>query len=85
VRGLLTHALESGSGLVLPVDFADVTWKKSARSAGDGACVEVAAMPTAVFVRDSKDPAGPLLRVGIAPWQAFVGSVRVGGFDRSER
>ncbi|NJP34113.1 DUF397 domain-containing protein [Micromonospora sp. HSS6-12] len=36
-------------------------WKKSTRSNGGGDCVEVAAPPHAVMIRDSKDRQGPVL------------------------
>jgi hypothetical protein len=37
-------------------------WRKSRRSSDQGACVEVAALPSgAVGVRDSKNPDGPHL------------------------
>ncbi|MFF9841130.1 DUF397 domain-containing protein [Streptomyces sp. NPDC013740] len=48
-------------------------WRKSSYSSGEGGnCVEVAAHPTAVHVRDSKDPHGPQLAVTPASWAAFV-------------
>ncbi|MEV5161204.1 DUF397 domain-containing protein [Streptomyces sp. NPDC053728] len=51
----------------------DPTWVKSSYSAGNGGdCVEVATTPTAVRVRDSKRPGGPVLSVGPGQWAAFV-------------
>ncbi|MFE9133666.1 DUF397 domain-containing protein [Streptomyces sp. NPDC007355] len=51
----------------------DLTWFKSSYSGGEGGeCVEVAAHPTAVHVRDSKNPHGPQLAVAPAAWAAFV-------------
>ncbi|MGW3661222.1 DUF397 domain-containing protein [Streptomyces sp. NPDC005151] len=49
-------------------------WFKSSYSgSGGGDCVEVAAGPDAVFVRDSKVAGGgPVLRVGRGGWAAFV-------------
>nr|MDT0659243.1 DUF397 domain-containing protein [Micromonospora sp. DSM 115978] len=47
-------------------------WRKSTRSNGGGACVEVAVGERGVGVRDSKDPAGPVLVFGAAAWTAFV-------------
>ncbi|MFE2374386.1 DUF397 domain-containing protein [Streptomyces sp. NPDC059398] len=45
---------------------------KSSYSAGSADCVEVARnVPGAVAVRDSKDPASPLIRVRPAAWDAF--------------
>ena len=40
---------------------ADTRWVKSSYSFANGNCVEVAALPGAVAVRDSKDPGGPVL------------------------
>ncbi|MEV6260936.1 DUF397 domain-containing protein [Streptomyces sp. NPDC051784] len=52
---------------------AELTWRKSSHSAGDGGqCIEVAATPTAVRIRDSKRPDGPALAVGPESWAAFV-------------
>jgi hypothetical protein len=59
----------------------ELRWFKSTRSAGNGACVEVAIIVTGVAVRDSKDPDGPVLRFGGEAWRGFVDSVRDGAFD----
>ncbi|MEJ3741881.1 DUF397 domain-containing protein [Actinomycetes bacterium KLBMP 9797] len=67
---------------MLPVHENDLLWFKSSRSAGNGACVEVAfALPRTIAMRDSKDPHGPVLRFPTASWQDFVASVRQGEFD----
>ncbi|MFF4232641.1 DUF397 domain-containing protein [Streptomyces sp. NPDC001820] len=48
-------------------------WRKSSYSSDAGGdCVEVAAHPLAVHIRDSKNPAGPVLTVAPAAWAAFV-------------
>ncbi|MGW7204246.1 DUF397 domain-containing protein [Streptomyces sp. NPDC054837] len=48
-------------------------WFKSSYSGSEGGnCVEVATQPTAVHVRDSKNPAGPQLTVAPDAWAAFV-------------
>jgi hypothetical protein len=48
-------------------------WFKSSYSSDQGgACVEVAACPDAVHIRDSKDPDGPVLIVTPDAWAAFV-------------
>jgi hypothetical protein len=53
-----------------PRDFA---WVKSSYSGSDGGeCVEVAVAPERVHVRDSKDPAGPVLTVSPEAWTSFV-------------
>ncbi|MFD7708849.1 DUF397 domain-containing protein [Streptomyces sp. NPDC059785] len=52
----------------------DLTWVKSTYSSGEGGqCVEIAARPDLVHVRDSKDITRPGLAVGRGAWAAFVG------------
>lgn len=48
-----------------------VSWHKSSYSSG-GDCVEVAACPDAVHVRDSKDKSGPQLTFSPDAWSSFV-------------
>ncbi|MGW5292757.1 DUF397 domain-containing protein [Streptomyces bacillaris] len=56
-------------------DRTALHWFKSSYSNGDGgACVEVAAHPAAVHIRDSKVTDGPVLTVEPAAWGAFVRS-----------
>ncbi|MYS22514.1 protein of unknown function [Streptomyces sp. DvalAA-14] len=48
-------------------------WFKSSYSSEDGGnCVEVAAHPGAIHVRDSKDPEGPAFTFDPAAWSAFT-------------
>jgi Domain of unknown function (DUF397) len=57
-------------------------WKKSSKSGANGGdCVEVRCHDTAIQVRDSKDPTGPILRFTAAEWEAFIGSAKDGEFD----
>jgi Domain of unknown function (DUF397). len=53
-------------------------WLKSSYSGSTGGeCVEVAdGFPGTVPVRDSKNPAGPVLVLGTDAWQAFVDGIR---------
>jgi hypothetical protein len=54
-------------------------WRTSSYSGNTGGeCVEVAdGCPTgAVPVRDSKNPAGPVVTVGAGAWRAFVDGLR---------
>ncbi|MEU5215379.1 DUF397 domain-containing protein [Streptomyces sp. NPDC020807] len=54
----------------------DLNWFKSSYS-GDqqGACVEVAATPHTIHVRDSKDVTVPSLTLSPTAWDAFVSAV----------
>ncbi|WP_030543464.1 DUF397 domain-containing protein [Streptomyces albus] len=61
----------SAEKITKPID--EPTWRKSSYSgSGGGQCVEVAAGPVAVRIRDSKDTAGPVLSVAADEWSAFV-------------
>ncbi|MFF7853885.1 DUF397 domain-containing protein [Streptomyces sp. NPDC007904] len=55
-------------------DASTLVWFKSSySSSGDGNdCVEVAKAPSAVHVRDSKEPHGARLTVSPAAWRRFV-------------
>ncbi|WP_327415646.1 DUF397 domain-containing protein [Streptomyces sp. NBC_01233] len=54
-----------------------LAWFKSSYSASEGGdCVEVAASPTQVHVRDSKVQDGPVLDLAPASWAALTGWVR---------
>lgn len=64
-----------------PATPFDAAWRKSTRSACDGACVEVALTPRLVGVRDSKNRGGGYLAVGPQTWSAFVTGVKNGEFD----
>jgi Domain of unknown function (DUF397) len=49
-----------------------VWFKSSYSNAEGGQCVEFAAGPAAVHIRDSKDVAGPVLTVSREAWAEFV-------------
>lgn len=59
-------------------DLTDALWRKSTRSGGNGGeCVEVSGnLPGLVAVRDSKDPAGPVLTFTPDAWTAFTARTR---------
>ncbi|WP_306318488.1 MULTISPECIES: DUF397 domain-containing protein [unclassified Streptomyces] len=59
----------------IPTTTTDTTeWRKSSYSGDDGGeCVECAPLtPTAIAVRDSKNPDGPRLALSPAAFRAFV-------------
>ncbi|WP_282700954.1 DUF397 domain-containing protein [Streptomyces sp. CC219B] len=57
------------------MNTAALAWFKSSYSSNEGGeCVEVATQPSAIHVRDSKNPTGPVLTVSPATWTAFVAS-----------
>ncbi|WP_078966439.1 DUF397 domain-containing protein [Streptomyces sp. WM6378] len=60
------------------VEVADGSWRKSSYSNDEGGdCLEVAdGFGTVVPVRDSKNPGGPVLVVGVAAWTQFVSTVK---------
>ena len=54
-------------------------WRKSSYSSDQGDnCVEVATLPNGTAVRDSKDPADPILRFSADAWRAFLNGVKAG-------
>ncbi|WP_329386141.1 DUF397 domain-containing protein [Streptomyces sp. NBC_01351] len=57
-------------------DLSGARWRKSSYS-GDtgGECVEVAAQPCLVAVRDSKNPGGPVFAVSPSAFAVFVESL----------
>ncbi|MFJ4688269.1 DUF397 domain-containing protein [Streptomyces sp. NPDC088789] len=60
-----------------------LTWRTSSYSgAPDNECVEVAATPARVYVRDTKDRALPGLTVPGRAWGAFTAALTTGDFGR---
>jgi hypothetical protein len=63
-------------------DFSEV-WTKSSLSSYSNNCVEVAGLASDMIrVRDSKNPRAGILNFTTAEWDAFIGGVRNGEFDR---
>ncbi|HXL91791.1 MAG TPA: DUF397 domain-containing protein [Streptosporangiaceae bacterium] len=53
-----------------------LTWRKSTYSGNNGGqCIEVAARGS-VFVRDSKDPHGPVLEVSQQMWRELTNRLK---------
>jgi Domain of unknown function (DUF397) len=71
------------------MDLTRAIWRKSSFSGDNGGqCVEIAAVSGkhaacghVIAVRDSKDPAGPVLAVAPGGWRAFTAGVKAGVFD----
>jgi hypothetical protein len=63
---------------VIILDLSKATWKTSSHSGGSGGnCVQVAMnLSGVVAVRDSKDPAGPVLGFTRGEWSAFLQAVK---------
>lgn len=55
-------------------DLSDAQWFKSSKSPNSSECVEIAFLGGSVGVRDSKDPAGPVLAFSGAEWDSFLAS-----------
>ncbi|EDY55062.1 MULTISPECIES: DUF397 domain-containing protein [Streptomyces] len=50
-----------------------LNWFKSSYSSGEGGqCLEVAATPHTIHLRDSKNPTGPHLTLSPTAWSAFL-------------
>ena len=60
------------------IEMSAVAWRKSRRSNGSGNCVEVAALAEGnrLVIRDSKNPAGPVLLVSRDDWHSFTSRLR---------
>ena len=55
------------------MDVTGARWRTSSYSGDNGGnCVEIDAAAHAVAVRDSKDPAGPVLAFAANAWTAFA-------------
>ncbi|MDQ3403247.1 MAG: DUF397 domain-containing protein [Actinomycetota bacterium] len=59
-----------------PADLTNARWRKSNRSDNAASCVELAHLPNALAVRDSKHPTGPAL---LLPPDALAGLLGAAG------
>ncbi len=71
-----SYSGDTGGECVECAPLGAAAWRKASYSA-EGDCVEVAAQPCLVAVRDSKNPEGPVFTVGPAAFAAFVRAVSV--------
>ncbi len=65
----------------MDVDVLCRSWRKATYSINNGQCVEVASARAAVLVRDSVNPAGPVVSYSSRTWHAFLASAKAGVFD----
>jgi Domain of unknown function (DUF397) len=56
-------------------------WRTARRSAGNGACVEIAPADGSILVRDSKDQDGPVMPYSGTSWRTFLAAAKAGQFD----
>jgi hypothetical protein len=67
---------------MLAAELGDVRWLKSWHSNPNGACVELAALPSGeIAMRNSRFPAGPVLLYTQAEIIAFLAGAKDGEFD----
>jgi hypothetical protein len=59
-------------------------WRKTRRSANDGACVEVALINGRIAVRDSKDPGSFWLRYPMRSWRDFTSSLKIEAYSSTQ-
>ncbi|MFB4319480.1 DUF397 domain-containing protein [Actinomadura sp. 21ATH] len=59
------------------MDVTPLHWRKASRSSNNGGnCVEIAPLPGAVAVRDSKDPEGPRLHLNRGDFRRFAAVIK---------
>ena len=59
------------------MEDTDLSWRKSSYSGSGGAtCVEVADHGSGVFIRDTQDRTGPMLRFTPDAWRRFADEVK---------
>ena len=56
--------------------FRDAAWHKSSYSQGATQCVEIATSGTNVAIRDSKNPAGPILVLTAEHMRTFIDQIK---------
>lgn len=74
---------EKGHSAVESPSLPTASWQKSSSSGSEGECVQIIRSQAHVWVRDSKNPLGPVLGFTRRGWAVFIGGVRRGEFDGS--
>jgi hypothetical protein len=62
-------------------DLSQAVWRKASRSQNNGGCVEIAALPEVIAVRDSKRPEGGAHVLEPTAFAAFLADVKAGRYD----
>jgi len=68
-----SYSSDQGGDCIECAPLGPLAWRKSTYSGDQGGdCVEIAEVPTAIAIRDSKNPAGPLLTLDPAAFSTFL-------------
>ena len=76
-----TETAKPGKITLTDGEMAGLSWVKARSSNHNGACVELASASGNIAMRDSKDPAGPVLVYTATEFAAFLDGARNGEFD----
>ncbi|MDL4773795.1 DUF397 domain-containing protein [Actinomadura xylanilytica] len=63
------------------MSIESLVWRTGSRSAQGANCVEVAGARAFRFLRDSKDPDGAVVILGLDGWTSLVEEIRSGAHD----
>lgn len=80
LAGANTHPLAEGRPRTTG-DLSTAVWRKSSFSDAGGNCVEIASLPDAVAVRDSKNPHPEALLFSRTAAPAWIEHCKAGKFD----
>jgi len=75
------ETMNTGKITLTEEEVSGLSWIKAQLSNHNGACVEIASTPGKIAIRDSKDPAGPILVYTSVEFGAFLDGARNGEFD----
>ncbi|WP_329339733.1 DUF397 domain-containing protein [Streptomyces sp. NBC_00663] len=68
-----SYSGDQGGSCVECAPLGQLAWRKSTHSSDQGGdCIEIAEAATVIAIRDSKNPAGPILTVAPAAFRHFA-------------
>ncbi|MCP2169949.1 DUF397 domain-containing protein [Goodfellowiella coeruleoviolacea] len=76
-----SYSTNNGNCVEVAYVAAGADWRKSSYSTNNGTCVELATGTEAMFVRDSKNPDGPVLTFSSPAFAAFLSAIRSTDLD----